>query len=86
MSGVEQKRSPRVPTSIAAVLVEPDGGEHSVEILDLSSGGVRLRAGEPLVIGENARLRVPCYGEFPVHVQWAKGQDAGCQFLDRMTL
>ena len=86
MGQSDEKRSPRVQTSIAAILVDSDGGELPVEVLDLSSGGFRLRAGEPLVIGEQVRLRVPRYGDFPAQIQWVEGDEAGGRFLERMTL
>jgi hypothetical protein len=82
----DEKRSPRVRTSIAAILVDSDGGELAVEVLDLSSGGFRLRAGESLVSGEQVRLRVPRYGDFPAQIQWVEGHEAGGRFLERMTL
>lgn len=79
-------RSPRVRTSIPAVLVDSDGGELGVEVLDLSSGGFRLRAGEPLQVGEQIQLRVPRYGDFPAQIQWVEGYEAGGRFLERVTL
>ena len=82
----DEKRSPRVQTSIAAILIDSDGGELAVQVLDLSSGGFRLRAGEPLVSGEQVRLRVPRYGDFPAQIQWVEGHEAGGRFLERMTL
>jgi hypothetical protein len=81
-----QKRSPRVQTSIAAMLIDSDGGELPVEVLDLSGGGFRLRAPEPLVTGERVQLRVPKYGDFPAQIQWVEGHEAGGRFLERMTL
>ena len=86
MSASKDKRSPRVRTLIAAVLVDSDGGELGVEVLDLSSGGFRLRAGEPLQVGEQIRLRVPRYGDFPAQIQWVEGHEAGGRFLERITL
>lgn len=86
MSDREQQRSPRVRTLIPAVLVDSDGGELGVEVLDLSSGGFRLRAGEPLQVGEQIRLRVPRYGDFPAQIQWVEGHEAGGRFLERITL
>ena len=86
MSQSEDKRSPRVRTSIPATLVDSDGGELPVEVLDLSSGGFRLRAGEPLVVGEEVRLRVPKYGDFQAQIHWVAGHEAGGRFLERMTL
>ena len=39
-----EQRSPRVQTAFAAVLVDSDGGELAVEVIDLSSGGFRLES------------------------------------------
>jgi hypothetical protein len=86
MSASKDNRSPRVRTLIPAVLVDSDGGELGVEVLDLSSGGFRLRAGEPLQVGEQIRLRVPRYGDFPAQIQWVEGHEAGGRFLERITL
>jgi hypothetical protein len=82
MSRTDHHRSPRVRTSLAAVLVDSDGGELAVEVVDLSSGGFRLRACEALVVGEQVRLRVARYGDFPAQIQWVKGQEAGGRFLE----
>ena len=86
MSGSEQPRPHRVGTSFAAILVDSDGGELSVEVIDLSSGGFRLRTDETLVVGEKVRLRVERYGEFPAQIQWAEGNEAGGRFLEPITL
>ena len=86
MHGSGRQRAPRVQTSIAALLVDSDGGEIPVMVVDLSSGGFRLRAGEVLVAGEQVRLRVPRYGDFPAQIQWVEGHEAGGQFLERITL
>ena len=86
MNGTGQPRSPRVHTSITAVLVDSDGGVLPVEIIDISSGGFRLRSDEALVTGEQVRLRVARYGDFPAQIQWVKGQEAGGRFLEPATL
>lgn len=86
MSESEHERSPRVRTSIAAVLVDSDGGELPVEVTDLSSGGFRLHTDEPLVVGEFVRLRVPRYGDFPALIKWVEGNEAGGLFLEPVTL
>ena len=82
----EVQRTPRVRTVIAATLVDSDGGELSVEVIDLSSGGFRLRAGEQLMAGEKIRLRVPRYGDFRAQLQWVKGNEAGGSFLEPVLL
>lgn len=82
----EGQRSPRVQTVIAAVLVDSDGGELAVHVIDLSSGGFRLRAGEQLRAGEEVRLRVPRYGDLRAQLQWVKGNEAGGRFLEPVLL
>jgi hypothetical protein len=86
MSRKGEPRSPRVRTSIAAVLVDEDGGEMPVEVVDLSSGGFRLRAAEPLEAGERFRLRVSRYGDFAAQIQWVRDGEAGGRFLEPITL
>jgi hypothetical protein len=86
MRGTREYRSPRVRTSITAVLVDSDGGEMPVEVADLSSAGFRLHAEEALVVGEKIRLRVPRYGDFPAQIKWVKGHEAGGLFLERVVL
>ena len=71
---------------LAAVLVDSDGGELPVQIIDLSSGGFRLRAGEQLIAGEEVRLRVPRYGDFRAQLQWVEGNEAGGRFLELVVL
>jgi hypothetical protein len=78
----QSQRSPRVRTALAAVLVDSDGGELPVQVIDLSSGGFRLRADEQLMAGEEIRLRVPRYGDFRAQLQWVNGTEAGGRFLE----
>ena len=82
----QEHRSPRVQTSLVAVLVDSDGGELPVEIIDLSSGGFRLRTTETLIEGEEIQLRVARYGDFQAQVQWVEGYEAGGRFLEQIIL
>lgn len=68
------------------MLVDSDGGELPVEIIDLSSGGFRLRTTEPLIEGEEILLRVARYGDFQAQVQWVEGYEAGGRFLEQIIL
>lgn len=86
MSKRELPRSRRVSTEIAATLVDSDGGELPVQVTDLSSGGFRLRAGEPLVVGEQVLLRVSRHGDFAGQIQWVVGNEAGGRFLEPVIL
>jgi PilZ domain-containing protein len=75
------KRAPRVDIRRAAVLVSADGGEADVVILDISSGGFRLKVEECPKIGEFVTLRVEHGEEFPAQIRWALGAEAGGVFL-----
>lgn len=86
MSHRDNQRPPRIQTEIGAMLVDSDGGKLAVEVIDLSSGGFRLRAGEQLVAGEVVRIRVPRYGDFTAKLQWVKGNEAGGTFLEPVSL
>lgn len=80
-----QHRPPRIRTSIAAVLVDEQGGELPVEVLDLSSGGFRVRAKWSLTDGAKVRLRVR-HNDFPAEIIWVDGLEAGGRFLEPVTL
>ena len=85
-NNLEKQRSPRVQITIAAVLVDSDVGELPVRVIDLSSGGFRLRADEQLMAGEEVRLRVPRYGDFRAQLKWVDGHEAGGAFLEAVRL
>ena len=75
------KRAPRIDVRRAAVLISSDGGETGVLILDISSGGFRLKVEETPKIGEFVTLRVEHGEEFPAQIRWALGSEAGGVFL-----
>lgn len=68
------------------MVIGADGGERPVEVTDLSSGGFKLRTVETLIEGEELLLRVSRYGDFKARIQWVRGQEAGGQFLESVTL
>lgn len=85
MNKPDDQRPPRVQTSLDTVLVDLDGGQLPVEVIDLSKGDFRLRTTEPLVVEEEVRIRVPhCY-DFSAQVQWVDGHEAGGRFLEPVT-
>jgi hypothetical protein len=75
------KRAPRVDVRRTAVLVDSDGGEAGVVILDVSSGGFRLKVEELPRIGEMVTLRVDKSEEYAAQIRWALGDEAGGVFL-----
>jgi hypothetical protein len=75
------KRSPRIDVHRRAVLINSDGIQSEVTLLDISSGGFRLELSEPLRIGEFVTLRVERSEELPAQIRWALGNEAGGVFL-----
>ena len=75
------KRAPRIDLRRQAVMVDSDGREHDVTILDVSSGGFRLEVSESPRIGEFVTLRVEHGEQFPSQIRWALGTEAGGVFL-----
>ena len=74
-------RSPRVKTAIAATLLDSDGGEVQVEIIDISGSGFKLRCDGSLTVGERVILRVSKQGDHAAQIQWVRGLEAGGKFL-----
>ena len=75
------RRPPRIQTAIEATLIDENGGELPVEVLDLSSGGFRLRANWTLVDGAKVCLKVR-HDEYPAEIIWVEGREAGGRFLE----
>jgi hypothetical protein len=75
------KRAPRVDMSRPAVLVDSTGAETAVTILDVSSGGFKMRTPELLRIGEIVTLRVDGSEIIEAQIRWALGDQAGGVFL-----
>lgn len=75
------KRAPRIDLKRPAVIVDSDGRESDVTILDVSSGGFRLKVPEAPRIGEFVTLRVEHGEELTAQIRWALGDEAGGVFL-----
>ena len=86
MSGKHSFRPARVSTEIRAVLIDADGIEFPVVIVDLSSAGFRLRTKECLVAGEPVRLSVRAGDHYPAEIQRASQHEAGGRFLEPVRL
>jgi hypothetical protein len=79
-------RPNRIKTAIAAVMIDSAGSQQPVEIVDLSSSGFRLRAGTELAEKSDITLRVRGHGDFPAHIQWVLGLNAGGRFAEPVLL
>jgi hypothetical protein len=75
------KRAPRIDVRRPAVVINSDGVEAAVVLLDVSSGGFRLKISELLRIGEFVTLRLERGEAYPVQIRWALGDEAGGVFL-----
>ena len=75
------KRSPRVDLRRPAVLVDSDGSERAITILDISSGGFRMEGAEGTRIGELVQVRVERGVALPAQIRWVLGNEAGGVFL-----
>ena len=52
------KRAPRIDLDRSAVLIDSDGEQQQVTVLDVSSGGFKLKVSSLPRIGDHVRLRV----------------------------
>ena len=74
-------RPPRVDVRRTAVLVDSDGRESDVIVLDVSSGGFRLQISETVREGELVTLRVEHGEELKGQIRWVLGNEAGGALL-----
>lgn len=72
----EQRRS----LALAAHLTRSNGQVLDIELLDLSSGGCKVRATDFLWVGDRLSLSVPGKGVIGCKVKWSKGGFAGLEF------
>ena len=80
------KREPRIDTQFEAVMVDADGGEHIVTVMDLSKSGFRIECDETFRIGEMVQLRTTKYGDYPAQIRWSLGRETGALFLEPVDL
>jgi hypothetical protein len=74
-------RAPRIDLRRFAGLINSDGVETPVVILDVSRGGFRVEVAEDLRIGEHVTLRAEHGDRFPAEIRWTLGKEAGGVFL-----
>lgn len=80
MSPPFSNRAPRVDLRRPAVLIDSDGNETQVTVLDLSARGFRLHVSESPRVAEKVTLRVERDQEFPAEIRWTLGNEAGGVF------
>ena len=75
------KRAPRIDLRRRAVLIDSQGVETVVTILDVSSGGFKLQTDEVPRIGDIVMLRVDGSDDIQAQIRWAIDGQAGGVFL-----
>ena len=75
------KRAPRIDLRRPAVLIDSQGVETVVTILDVSSGGFKLQIDEVPRIGDIVVLRVDGSDDIQAQIRWAIDGQAGGVFL-----
>lgn len=76
------KRAPRIDVRRPAVIINSDGVEFAVVLLNVSSAGFRLTTlGDSFHPGELVTMRVARQEELKAQIRWSLGADAGGVFL-----
>jgi PilZ domain len=75
------KRAPRIDLDRPAVLIDSEGSQQHVTVLDISSGGFKLKVETLPRIGDHVRLRVEGSAEIEAQIRWAVRDEAGGVFL-----
>ena len=78
----QPRRAPRIDLHAPASLTV-DGSNHvEITLLDLSSGGFRLRSEELLQQGERVTIHTGAEDGMPAEIRWVRGFEAGGVFLE----
>lgn len=75
------KRESRSPAWLDSFVLSRNGREVPVVLTNISTRGCRIRASEPLPLGEQVGLKVPRLGRLTAQIVWAEGGDAGAEFV-----
>ena len=75
------KRAPRIDLDRPAMLIDSEGSQQHVTVLDISSGGFKIRVETLPRIGDHVRLRVEGSAEIEAQIRWAVRDEAGGVFL-----
>ena len=79
-------RAARIAFRRDALLIESDGCELHVVILDVSKDGFRLDSRCELVAGSEVRLQVGKRPPVRAEIRWVRGGEAGGVFLEPVWL
>jgi hypothetical protein len=75
-------RGPRITVAAQATLIEPDGCEVEVTVLDVSSSGFRISSQAELTVNEEVQLQIGKGKPVRALICWTRGVEAGGNFID----
>jgi hypothetical protein len=79
--GKSRRVAPRNVTAFDTDLRMPSATSRTLcRIIDISSGGARLRVYHDLAPETSIQLALPVKGLVDAHIVWANGNEAGCRF------
>lgn len=77
-----RRDAPRSITAFDTDLRMPSTASRSpCRIIDISSGGARLRLYQDLAPETSIQIALPVQGLVDAHIVWANGSEAGCRFV-----
>ena len=71
------ERALRIDVHRSALMIDSQGDEHPVTLLNISSRGFALETERPIFAGEDVRLRVDRHDELSGQICWTRGYEAG---------
>lgn len=77
----QRRAAPRQAAAFETQWRSPSAASRSpCRIIDISTGGARLRLYQDLPPETSIRLSLPGQGLVDAHIVWADGREAGCRF------
>jgi hypothetical protein len=74
------RKAERRIVNLAAALREQGAKKLPIVVLDISVGGFKADASEPLEIGSEVWLKLPGWEARRSRVVWSEGKEIGCEF------
>lgn len=78
--GKSRREAPRSLTAFDTSLRSAGASRSPCRIIDISSGGARLRLYQDLAPETSIQIVLPVKGPVDAHIVWANGHEAGCRF------
>lgn len=80
----DRRRAAREGVSLSARLLDRDGAEHLVQILNITRGGLMFVTDTPFVERARIRIELPTIGWLRGETVWVLGDRVGVELRDRI--